>query len=226
MAKSVDHDERRDIFAEAALRVIMKEGIAGLTVRRVSQEAGFTTGALTHYFQSKDQLLVQASELSARLVRQRMANAETMTPALEAIRQVVAMALPITAERRSTWKIWVGFWERSSYDADVARTMRDRYVEWRERLGRLLKRAQAEGDVSADIDIAQAATALVALVDGIGVGVLLGVQKIPPQRQRAMFDAWLDAVLSRAIEKARPSEVRPKARSVANPGKRGNVRAN
>src|SRR5262249_53183524 len=137
MAKSVDHDARRDIFAEAALRVIVKEGIAGLTVRRVSQEAGFTTGALTHYFQSKDQLLVQASELSARLVRERMAKAESIVPALEAIRQVVAISLPVTPERRSYWRIWVGFWERSSYDADVARTMRARYHEWRDRLGRL-----------------------------------------------------------------------------------------
>jgi AcrR family transcriptional regulator len=212
MAKAVDHGARREIFAEAALRVIMREGIAGLTVRRVSQEAGFTTGALTHYFQSKDQLLVQASELGARLVRERMAKAEAIVPALEAIRQVVAMALPVTPERRSYWRIWVGFWERSSYDADVAGTMRERYHEWRQRLGRLLKRAQDEGDVAADIDVGQAAGALVALVDGIGVGVLLGVQRIPPERQRAMFDRWLDAIRAKPVEAARPARRPSRAR--------------
>jgi AcrR family transcriptional regulator len=199
MAKSVDHAERREIFAEAALRVIMKDGIAGLTVRRVSQEAGYTTGALTHYFQSKDQLLVQASEQSARLVRERMARAESIVPAVEAIRRVVALALPLTAETRSYWRIWVGFWERSSYDDEVARTMRLRYQEWRQRLARLLQRAQEEGDVAAGVNIAQAADALVALVDGIGVEVLLGVQRIPAARQRAMFDLWLETVRSKPI---------------------------
>ena len=194
MAKSVDHSERREIFAAAALRVIVKEGIAGLTVRRVSQEAGYTTGALTHYFQSKDQLLVEASEQSARLVREQMVKAEAITPAVEAIRQVVSLALPLTPTRRSYWRIWVGFWERSSYDDSVARTMRLRYVEWRERLVRLLRRAQVEGDVALGVDVPQAATALIALVDGIGVGVLLGVQKIPPAQQRAMFDRWLETV--------------------------------
>jgi AcrR family transcriptional regulator len=199
MAKSVDHAERREIFAEAALRVIMKDGIAGLTVRRVSQEAGYTTGALTHYFQSKDQLLVQASEQSARLVRERMARAESIVPAVEAIRRVVALALPLTAETRSYWRIWVGFWERSSYDDEVARTMRLRYQEWRQRLARLLQRAQEEGDVAPGVSISQAADALVALVDGIGVEVLLGVQRIPAARQRAMFDLWLETVRSNSL---------------------------
>jgi AcrR family transcriptional regulator len=194
MARAVDHAERREIFAAAALRVIMRDGIAGLTVRAVSAEAGFTTGALTHYFHSKDQLLIEASELSARLVRGRMERLEQSGPALAAIRKVVALALPVTAEIRGYWRIWVGYWERSSYDDDVARVMRLRYEEWRGRLERLLARAQAEGDVAADVDPRRAAEALIALVDGIGVQVVLGVSRLSAARQRALFDQWLEAV--------------------------------
>jgi len=194
MGRSVDHEARREIFAAAALRVIMREGIAGLTVREVAKEAGFTTGALTHYFHSKDQLLIEASEHSATLVRHRMERAEKVRPTLEAIRRVVALALPLTAETRGYWRIWVGYWERSSYDDDVARVMRLRYDEWRSRLARLLARAQEEGDVTPDVDPRQAAESLIALVDGIGVQVLLGVGRIPPARQRAMFDLWLETL--------------------------------
>jgi len=191
MGRSVDHDERREIFAAAALRVIMREGIAGLTVREVAREAGFTTGALTHYFHSKDQLLIQASEQSGRLVREKMVRLEKIKPALEALRRVSALALPLTPELRGYWRIWVGFWERSSYDPQVAETMRDRYEEWRSRLARLIKLAQDEGDVAPDVNVQQAAQSLVALIDGIGVQVLLGVGRIPPARQREMFDQWL-----------------------------------
>jgi AcrR family transcriptional regulator len=194
MARAVDHAERREIFAAAALRVIMRDGIAGLTVRRVAAEAGFTTGALTHYFHSKDQLLIEASELSARLVRARMERLESSGPALAAIRKVVALALPVTGEIRGYWRIWVGYWERSSYDDEVARVMRLRYDEWRGRLERLLVRAQVEGDVSQKVDPRQAAEALIALVDGIGVQVVLGVAHMPAARQKALFDRWLDAV--------------------------------
>lgn len=194
MGRAVDHDQRREIFAAAALRVITRDGIAGLTIRAVAKEAGFTTGALTHYFHSKDELLIEASEHSSSLVRDRMERAEKTRPTLEAIRRVVALALPLTAETRGYWRIWVGYWERSSYDDGVARVMRLRYDEWRGRLARLLARAQVEGDVAPDVDPRRAAESLIALVDGIGVQVLLGVGRIPPKRQRAMFDLWLDTV--------------------------------
>jgi AcrR family transcriptional regulator len=213
MARVVDHAERREIFAAAALRVIMRDGIAGLTVRSVAAEAGFTTGALTHYFHSKDQLLIEASELSARLVRERMKRAEETTPALEAIRKVVALALPLTAEVRGYWRIWLGYWERSSYDQDVARVMRLRYQEWRGRLERLLARAQAEGAVSAAVDPRAAAQELIALVDGIGVQVVLGIGRLSAQRQTEMFDAWLDAVGS-AHGKLRPAAAPARLRPV------------
>ena len=208
MARAVDHDERREIFAAAALRVIMREGLAGLTVRAVAAEAGFTTGALTHYFHSKDQLLIEASELSARLVRTTMERAERTTPALDAVRKVVALALPLNAETRGYWRIWLGYWERSSYDDEVARVMRLRYEEWRGRLERLLRRAQAEGGVAPQVDIRDAAEALIALVDGIGVQVVLGVSRISAQRQRGMFDAWLDTVTAADAPAHRPAPAR------------------
>jgi AcrR family transcriptional regulator len=194
VARSVDHDERREIFAAAALRVIMRAGIAGLTVREVAKEAGFTTGALTHYFRSKDQLLIEASELSARLVRERMLRAERVRPALEAVRRVVSLALPLTAETRGYWRIWVGYWERSSYDQDVSRVMRLRYDEWRQRLERLLAHARDEGELPAHVDVRLAAQGLVALVDGVGVQVLLGVGRIPAARQRELLNLWLEGL--------------------------------
>ena len=197
MAKAVDHDERREIFAEAALRVIMRGGIAALTVREVAREAGFTTGALTHYFHSKDQLLILASELSGRLVRDQMVRAEATLPVVEAIRRVVWLALPLNAQSRGYWRIWVGYWERSSYDDEVTRVMRLRYDEWRDRLAQLIARAQAAGEIPDHHDPKYAAQSLVALVDGIGVQVLLGVGRIPPARQKAMVDDWLQGLRRR-----------------------------
>ena len=191
MAKRADLGERRDVFAAAALRVIMRSGVGGLTVREVSREAGFTTGALTHYFRSKDQLLIEASEFSARLMRPRMEKLARNASALEAIRKVVWEALPLTAKSRHLWRIWLGFWERSSYNPEVSRVMRARYDEWRGRLSMLIQRARSEGQVRADIDPDQAAQELVALVDGIGVQVVLGVGKIPAARQREIVDVWI-----------------------------------
>lgn len=202
MAKQADHSERREVFAAAALRVIMRAGVAGLTVREVAKEAGFTTGALTHYFKSKDQVLIEASEYSARLVRPKMEKSALAPSAVEALRHVVADALPTNREMKGMWRVWVGFWERSSYDPDVARVMRARYAEWRGRLVAQLRRAQKQGEMPGDLDVEFAAQELVALVDGIAVQVLLGAGHIPAARQRQMVDEWISGKIAPAPVRA------------------------
>lgn len=195
MAKHADHSERREVFAAAALRVIMRSGVAGLTVREVAKEAGFTTGALTHYFQSKDQVLIEASEYSAKLMRPRMERMARGASAVESLRKVVAEALPLTQRSRDSWRVWLGFWERSSHNIEVAKIMRARYEEWRGRLAALIRRTQDETLAPPEFDADLAAQELVALVDGIGVQVVLGAGRIPAARQRDMVDTWIESML-------------------------------
>lgn len=63
MPKVVDHEQRRAELAAALWRVVGRAGTAGATVRAVAAEAGWSTGALRHYFASQDELLGFAVEL-------------------------------------------------------------------------------------------------------------------------------------------------------------------
>jgi AcrR family transcriptional regulator len=209
MARQADHKERREVFAMAALRVIMRAGVDGLTVREVAKEAGFTTGALTHYFTSKDQVLIEASEVSAKLVRPRMERAGRDKSALTALRRVVAESLPITPLARGYWRIWVGFWERASYNPEVKRVMRDRYEEWRGRLAVIIRRAQDEGEAAGGFDAELAAQELVALIDGVSVQVLLGSGRIPVARQWQIIDSWIEIMAEGRIGRPAARAARP-----------------
>ncbi|MEO8811748.1 MAG: TetR/AcrR family transcriptional regulator [Caulobacteraceae bacterium] len=180
----------------AALRVIMRAGVGGLTIREVAKEAGFTTGALTHYFTSKDQVLIEASEYSAKMVRPRMERAGRDKSALAGLRKIIGESLPINPVTRGYWRVWVGFWERASYNTDVARVMRARYDEWRGRLAGAIRRAQSEGEAVAGFDPDLAAQELVALVDGIGVQVLLRSGRIPVARQWRIIDSWIEGMVA------------------------------
>ncbi|HXV01364.1 MAG TPA: TetR family transcriptional regulator C-terminal domain-containing protein [Caulobacteraceae bacterium] len=215
MARRADHDLKREVFAAAALRVIMRAGVGGLTVREVAKEAGFTTGALTHYFQSKDQVLIEASEYSARLVRPRMEKKARASDALGALKGVVDEALPITAAVRGYWRIWFGFWERAAYNPAVAKVMRARYDEWRGRLAVLIRRAQGEGLAPSDVDADLASQELVALVDGIAIQVLLGTGRISAARQREIIGAWIGLLAGGHVGRAgRPLGADPASRAV------------
>ena len=72
MPKVVDHDERRQDFIKAAYKTILESGLANTTVRAVAKKAGYTTGALVHYFGDKDELIRLALDYSGEQVRARM----------------------------------------------------------------------------------------------------------------------------------------------------------
>lgn len=203
MPRKVDHTERREAFLAAAYRTIKKKGIAGATVRAVAKEAGFTTGALVHYVDSVDALLVQASEYAARDVRVRMEAAEQLPDKLEALRQVLYLALCTDDDKRGNWNFFLGFWERSVHNAAVRRLTHARYTEWLKRTGRLIRNARTAGDIAQDVDIRLAARACVALIDGIAIQMLRSGAPMPHRDQRALIDKWIDTWL-------RPNPRRPK----------------
>lgn len=192
MPKKVDHKERREAFLRAAYRVIKKDGFAGVTVRSVAKETGFTTGALVHYVDSMDQLLVEASEYSAREVRDKMLAAEALEDPLISLREVLYLALPSDEDKRGNWNYFLGFWERSVYNAAVRKVTHLRYTEWLKRTARLIRRAQQAGDIPAGLDVKEASRACVALIDGIAIQVLRSGQPLSPREQRAVIDDWID----------------------------------
>ncbi len=192
MPKKVDHKERKEAFLKAAHRVIKKRGISGVTARAVAQEAGFTTGALVHYVESIDALLVQASEYSALDVRALMLAAEDLPDKLEAIRQVLYLALPSSDDQRGNWNFFLGFWERSVHNAEVRRVTHLRYSEWIKRTTRIIRNAKEAGAISKDVDVAIAARACVALIDGIAIQVMRTGSALSARQQREMVDAWIE----------------------------------
>ncbi len=191
MPRKVDHKERREAFLAAAYRTIKKKGIDGVTIRAVAREAGFTTGALVHYVSSKDKLLVQASEYSARDVRTNMETAEALPDKLEALRQVLYLALPSDEEKRGNWNFFLGFWERSIHNAAVRRVTQLRYSEWLSRTERLIKAAHEAGAIAADVDLRVASRAVVALIDGIAIQTLRTGSPLTAKEQMALVDAWI-----------------------------------
>jgi AcrR family transcriptional regulator len=192
MPKIVDHNERKSAFIEAACRVIVKHGLARMTVRAIAEEAGYTTGALVHYFESKDQVLIEASRYSANKIRDRMLCQERERTGHDALKHVVYEALPMTAEMRGMWNFRLGFWDRASHNETVRATIDNRYAEWQYRIARIIRRAKAAGELAAKVDPIVTAQALISLVDGIAVRVLLTGGRIAAKRQKELVDGLID----------------------------------
>src|SRR5262252_380065 len=98
MPKIVDHDQRRRELAQAAWNVIADSGIDGATTREIAREAGFSTGVLAHYFERKDDILLEALHMSHATIKRRMSDLLEPKEGLAALRAFCLDTVPLEAE--------------------------------------------------------------------------------------------------------------------------------
>jgi AcrR family transcriptional regulator len=192
MPKIVDHDERRGELAEAVWRLASREGLEAITVRGVAAEAGWSTGALVHYFSDKEELICFAFELTAdRVARRIKTAAAALTDPLEVARTMLAEGLPLDTERRTEVRLWFAFLGLALTRPVLGRAQRDAYRAWRGMLAGALRDAQARGELAPDVDCEREAAGLIALADGLAVQASFEPRALPPQRQLDLVDEWL-----------------------------------
>jgi AcrR family transcriptional regulator len=110
MPKLVDHDERRRLIAQAAWRVISRDGVRAASVRTVAAEAGLSTGALRHYFDDHASLLLFAARHSLELMAVRVfahlsrADAEPRSTVQACLEEL----LPLDGQRAAESAVYFG----------------------------------------------------------------------------------------------------------------------
>jgi TetR/AcrR family transcriptional regulator, transcriptional repressor of bet genes len=195
MPKVVDHEERRAELGAAVWRLAARDGLEAVTVRRVAEEAGWSTGAVVHYFSDKEELLLFAFRTVADRVGRRLAAATERTSApLELARAQLVEGLPLDREREAEVRVWFAFLGLALTRPAFARAQRVTYRAWRDRVAERLREAQERGELRADIDCGAEAAALVALVDGLSVQATFEPRALSARRQAELVDRQLDAL--------------------------------
>jgi TetR/AcrR family transcriptional repressor of bet genes len=195
MPKVVDHEERRAELCAAVWRLASREGLEAVTVRGVAEEAGWSTGAVVHYFSDKEDLLLSAFQTVADRVSRRLETLEERTnEPLELARAWLVEGLPLDGDRRAEVRVWFALLGLALTRPALARAQRLTYRAWRGRVAELLREAQDAGVVRADVDCPAAATALVALVDGLAIQATFEPRAVSGERAVELVDAHLDAL--------------------------------
>jgi TetR/AcrR family transcriptional regulator len=187
-SSQVARSDVEEAFLDAAERLLVEVGYAGITTRRLAQEAGANHGLVHYYFGSMENLLVRVLErFTERLiVRQRAMYADPETSFHEKWRQ----AMRYLDEDREYQKVWYELqalaWNRPGLRERVARVDH----EWRE----VLREAFAEPRERYGIEMPL--EALVALVVTFNEGIMLerlsGIET-----GQAELLAWIDDWLGR-----------------------------
>jgi AcrR family transcriptional regulator len=190
--KIVDHEQRREELAAAVWRLASRDGLDAVTIRAVATEAGWSTGALHHYFDGKEELLLFAFGTVADRVGRRVAAArEAATEPLELVRGLLALGLPLDSGRRDETRVWFAFLGLALTRPALARAQRLAYRAWRGLVADALRDARERGDIGSRIEPDREAAALVALVDGLAVQASFEPRAVDAARMEQLLDERL-----------------------------------
>jgi len=170
--KLIDHDQRREEIAEATWRVILAEGISGVSIRTVAAEAKLSTGSLRHVFPSKAELLVHAMQLVDRRAWERIQRHLDEPDPRTLVIAVIKELLPLDSGRRAEMQVNIALIAEAPGSEAITRVRDETYEAIRDACRRMIARLREAGLAPRDRDIETLTTALHGLIDGLAMHLL------------------------------------------------------
>ncbi len=216
MPKIVDHDQRRDQIALVACRVVAEHGFDQATIVRIAREAGYTTGMVAHYFDTKQDIIIAALRLILRRIEERLtrpsgdAQADLLT--------VLSEALPIDEQRFIECAFWTAFWGQVSADKRLKRINAWVHREYM----RLFERCLAEGwriwpQLAASAR-EQVLRSVVTFINGVTASAVASPSDWPAARQIEQLRLQLQLLHAWAAGTIAPPATEKARRKVSSPG--------
>ena len=189
--RRAEPDERREMLVAATLRCLVRDGHAGISVRRIATEAGVSVGLLNHHFGSINALIADtyqkiASELTTAL-RQEIQQAATPAQKMDAF--LVGSFSPRVMDPQLLG-VWVVFWSLIRHSEHVSQSHEKSYRAYLDLLRQLLDdMAASEGFVIHDTRLA--AIGLSAMLDGLWIEWCLNPETFSPANGLHICRCWI-----------------------------------
>lgn len=178
MPKIVDHEQRREEIALIACRVVAEHGFDQATILRIAREAGYTTGMVAHYFDSKQDIIIAALRLILRRIEERLTR-----PARAQLLALLTEALPVDAERSIECAFYMAFWGQVSADKRLRRINAWVHREYMRLFQRCLEQGWPESSAWPDSVREQVLRSLVTFINGVTASAVAAPSDWPAARQ-------------------------------------------
>ena len=191
MPKVVDHDERRREIAAAMWRILLRDGIGAVTVRALAGEAGWSVGAIRHYFKSQDELILFAMGEMLVSIAGRMGSLDFHSPDRAVLQNAIEEMIPLDRQRKVEAQIWFALLTRRIANPQVAVKAHDLDLVVRSTVRQVLSELATANLLSAGRDLEVEAVRLHALIDGLALHGLSEPPLDSPAAMRAAIGAHL-----------------------------------
>ena len=162
MATRLDPAERREQILDATLRLVARDGFAGVTLRDVASEVGVVHGLIRHYFATREQLV--AAAFDAAVLAELRADAEVE----ETLEPVAALADWLSTTPPGHYLVWIDAWSEAPRNPELHAALTRHHRDSERHLAAIVQRVVDAGQATSD-DPATDARMLISLVDGVAV---------------------------------------------------------
>jgi AcrR family transcriptional regulator len=184
--------DRRTVILDATIRLINREGIAGLHFPEVADEAAVSRSLPRYYYRTLSDLLRATFARDEEVTRERVEwRASQIEDPLERLRDAFAHAIAADPDgMRPTWVLWFEYLRIAARDPSERRRANARLAAWVAYDSSILRDLRREGRIMESVDIDDAEQRLLAVDNGAGALWMLGV--LTPERYAAIVDATID----------------------------------
>jgi AcrR family transcriptional regulator len=186
--KTAARSAAEEALLDAAERLLVDVGYAGITTRRLAEEAGVNNGVVHYYFGSNENLLVRALErFTERLIARQRELYSSDRPFVEKWRTAMRY---LVSDDVSYEKVWLELQALAWNDPAVRERLARVNDEWRTVLPEAFAEPHRELGIPMPLD------ALVSLVMTFNLGVIVERLGGVETGHRDLLD-WIDGWLSR-----------------------------
>jgi AcrR family transcriptional regulator len=191
---------RRRALVEATLDCLAREGHDGLSIRRISEQAGVSVGLINHHFPSKTALVAEAyralDDRLAAVFAEALARAPAGSSARKRLGRYIEASFSAPNLDPNILHIWVVFWSLSRHTPEIREVREATYAASLAVLEGLIGEALREvGRRTTGAHLA--AIGLTALLDGLWLEWCLNPRTFTPAQGVELAKAWANTLLER-----------------------------
>jgi AcrR family transcriptional regulator len=189
----------RERILHAACELIAERGIGGARIAQVARAAGVSTALVHYHFRTREVLLAETLDYAFDL-----ASAVRLRPvgengdggsAAKRLADVIEQSLPTTDPGRREWQLWAELWLGAARDPSLRPIAAQMYARYRTWIAAAVTEGVAAGEF-ARVDPGATADLAMALIDGLGLRVLLRDPSMPLELARER----IGEILARELE--------------------------
>jgi TetR/AcrR family transcriptional repressor of bet genes len=190
------NEYRRSALMDATIQSMAENGVASTTVQTICSAAGVSRGLISHYFDSKEALVAEAFKHLFGKVSYQVRNHADVLTATNPVSQLQAMPIALFSPGVYTEmnrNAFLSFWHEIRFNPLVQMANKAIYDDYIRRIEVLFRKGSLEYGL--EIDSHQAALGLIALSDGLWLGLSTHYQIVSPQQAVDLCHTFIDGQL-------------------------------